>query len=148
MDKIKVCQIAENNGDSEIYKIFYEDEENGHLYFAMPPATTSYSQISPMQALRSSKFTVTKKNAKLMMKFNVSNEKKLLEFVQMRRGGDNANWDNVKLFMLFWLLMVKEKLTWKKLAFSLQSGSCAQKSSWSEILGAPPEEYMVEGLTP
>ena len=72
----------------------------------------------------------------------------------MRRQGDNAgdapeaNWDNVKLFMLFWLLMVKEKLTWKKLAFSLQSGSCAQKSSWSEILGAPPEEYMVEGLTP
>ena len=72
----------------------------------------------------------------------------------MRRWGDNAgdapeaNWDNVKLFMLFWLLMVKEKLTWKKLAFSLQSGSCAQKSSWSEILGAPPEEYMVEGLTP
>ena len=67
----------------------------------------------------------------------------------MRRCGDNAgdapeaNWDDVKSFMLFWLLMVKEKLTWKKLAFSLQSGSNGQKSSWSEILGAPPEEYMV-----
>ena len=56
MAKIKVRAIAENNGDSEIYEIFYEDEENGHLYFALPPATTSYLQISPMQALRSSKF--------------------------------------------------------------------------------------------
>ena len=56
MAKIKVRAIAENNGDSEIYEIYYEDEENGHLYFALPPATTSYLQISPMQALRSSKF--------------------------------------------------------------------------------------------
>ena len=45
--------------------------------------------------------------------------------------------------MLFWLLLAKEKATWKKLAFSLQSGSNGQKSSWSKILGAPPEEYMV-----
>ena len=53
------------------------------------------------------------------------------------------NLDNAKSFMLFWLLLAKEKVTWKKLAFSLQSGSNGQKSSWSEILGAPPEEYMV-----
>ena len=59
MAKIKVRAIAENNGDSEIYEIYYEDEENGHLYFALPPATMSYSQISPMQALQSSKFPVT-----------------------------------------------------------------------------------------
>ena len=82
MDKIKVREIAENDGDSQIYEIYFEDEENVHLYFAMPPAATSYSQISPKEALRSSKFTVTKKNAKLTMKFNVSNEKEYLEFVQ------------------------------------------------------------------
>ena len=86
MDKIKVREIAKNDGDSEIYEIYYEDEEDGHLYFALPSATTSYSQISPMEALRSSKFTVTKKNAKLTLKFNVSDEKKLLEFVRYCNG--------------------------------------------------------------
>ena len=67
----------------------------------------------------------------------------------MRKEGDNAgdapeaNWDKVKSFMLFWLLLAKEGVTWKKLAFLLQPGSNGQKSSWSKILGAPPEEYMV-----
>ena len=42
--------------------------------------------------------------------------------------------------------MAKEKVTWKKLVLSLQSGSNAQKSSWTEILVSPSEKYMVQVL--